>query len=140
VLAVFGDHQPHSFIGSTGGPLQSFDHVRTQPDPRRTFFHVLSSVGHRPFLWPQGEMAPLTLLPTLLSAYIARDVGDLYLPANFLAFRECGPDLLGTPPTTGLYTDEAPPPGTVGAGPLRTCLHLPALLASYRSSGVIRLD
>jgi hypothetical protein len=36
---------------------------------------------------------PASLLPTLVSAFVAASYDDLYLPINFLAFASCGSDI-----------------------------------------------
>lgn len=57
-----------------------------------TFYHIISSV---PGVIPARFSAPVTvsLLPTLLSAYVARGPQDLYLPVKLLALENCrGPN------------------------------------------------
>ena len=38
------------------------------------------------------EPIPVTLLPSLLSAYVAKDIGDIYMPENFYSLDMCGGD------------------------------------------------
>lgn len=91
VLAVYGDHQPHSLTGGGYGDLLSFDELRTVAPKRQTFLHVLSSLP-RPSGNPSGEL-PASILPTVLSAYVSTDGGSLYMPWNLAAFEACGADL-----------------------------------------------
>jgi len=98
VLLVYGDHQPWSFTDGNysvaggemnSGNMPSFARFRRGRSQNLTFFQILSSV---PGVVPAGFGAPITvsLLPTLLSAYAARDPRDLYLPVNLLALEMCG--------------------------------------------------
>jgi phosphoglycerol transferase MdoB-like AlkP superfamily enzyme len=100
VLLIYGDHQPWSFTDGdytvAGGVANahdtaSFARFRRGPNQRITFYHVISSV---PDTVPRGfaKPIPVTLLPSLLSAYVASRVGDLYMPENFYAFDQCGAD------------------------------------------------
>ena len=101
VLLVYGDHQPWSFtkgiFSVAGGTdaeygFKDFSDVRTSADGYQTFFHLLASnqtVIRRRFTKPP----PASLLPTLVSAFVAMSYDDLYLPVNFLAFTSCGSDL-----------------------------------------------
>jgi phosphoglycerol transferase MdoB-like AlkP superfamily enzyme len=101
VLLVYGDHQPWSFTkgvysvaGGTDAEhgFKDFSDVRTSADGYQTFFHLLASnqtVIRSRFTKPP----PASLLPTLVSAFVAVSYDDLYLPVNFLAFTSCGSDL-----------------------------------------------
>jgi hypothetical protein len=101
VLLVYGDHQPWSFTGGVysvaGGTaadqgVKDFSRVRTSADGYQTFFHLLASdntVVKNRFTKPP----PASLLPTLVSAFVATSYDDLYLPINFLAFASCGSDI-----------------------------------------------
>jgi hypothetical protein len=66
--------------------------VRTNADRYQTFFHLLASdktvVRSRLTKTP-----PVSLLPSLVSAFVATSYDDLYLPINFLAFASCGSDI-----------------------------------------------
>jgi hypothetical protein len=58
----------------------------------QTFFHLLASdnkVVRSRFTKPP----PVSLLPTLVSAFVATSYDDLYLPINLLAFTSCGSDI-----------------------------------------------
>lgn len=101
VLLVYGDHQPWSFTegvysvaGGTAAEqgFKNFSGVRTSADGYHTFFHLLASdntVVRSRFTKPP----PVSLLPTLVSAFVATSYDDLYLPINFLAFASCGSDI-----------------------------------------------
>jgi phosphoglycerol transferase MdoB-like AlkP superfamily enzyme len=101
VLLVYGDHQPWSFTdgiysiagGTAAEPgFKNFSGVRTNADGHQTFFHLLASDNNlvrTRFTKPP----PVSLLPTLVSAFVATSYDDLYLPINFLAFASCGSDI-----------------------------------------------
>ncbi len=100
VLLVYGDHQPWSFTDGdysvAGGvanarDMASFTRFRRGPNQRITFYHIVSSV---PDTIPRhfDEPIPVTLLPSLLSAYVAKDIGDIYMPENFYSLDMCGGD------------------------------------------------
>jgi hypothetical protein len=102
VLLIYGDHQPYSFTDgvytTAGGTaveagVSSIARYRRGRNHNLTFFHLRASQGGRV---PASFEIPIpaTLIPSLLSAYVARDNADLYRPVNFLAFRECGSDSL----------------------------------------------
>jgi phosphoglycerol transferase MdoB-like AlkP superfamily enzyme len=113
VLLVYGDHQPWSFTkgiysvaGGTAAAqnFKDFSGVRTSADGYQTFFHLLASdrtVVRNRFTTPP----PASLLPTLVSAFVATSYDDLYLPVNFLSFASCGSDIRGT--TCERYTEFA---------------------------------
>lgn len=101
VLLAYGDHQPWSFTdgrysvagGAARDPnMPGWSGLR-QRDTNITFYHLLASPG---LTWPSNiplsTTLPATLLPTLLSTFVARSGDDIYLPLNLLAFEACGPD------------------------------------------------
>lgn len=100
VLLAYGDHQPWSFTegdysvaGGTvnEGDTSSFARFRRNDNRKITLYHLFSSVrGVVPRSF--DKPIPPTLLPTLLSAYVAAEPDDLYLPVNLLAFERCGSD------------------------------------------------
>src|ERR671919_138348 len=104
VLLIYGDHQPWSFTGGIysipGGTaaedgFKNFFGVRSNADGYQTFFHLLASdntVVRSRFTKPP----PASLLPALVSAFVATSYDDLYLPINFLAFASCGSDIRGS--------------------------------------------
>jgi hypothetical protein len=95
VLVVFGDHQPHTFTSTKAPPLSNFDYVsqRTPASTRETFLHIRSSAPS-PLRCCGTEAPPAFLLPTLVSAYAADGVNDLYLPQNLDVFQRCGSEIL----------------------------------------------
>jgi hypothetical protein len=100
VLMVYGDHQPWSFTDGqfsiAGGEAQdsemaSFAPFRKSDNSQIALYHLLSDMG--PVIPAEFDSPiPATLLPTLISAYVARTPDDLYLPANLLAYDVCGQD------------------------------------------------
>lgn len=135
VLAIFGDHQPHTFTGTKAPPLSNFDYrsERTDDDMRNTFLHIRSSAPN-PLRCCGPEPPPAFLLPTLLSAYVATSVDDLYLPQNLEVYRQCGSDVLIESQARG--TASQPP--RIAAPPHAGCR--PAYLSwlsSIRQSGVM---
>jgi phosphoglycerol transferase MdoB-like AlkP superfamily enzyme len=101
VLVAYGDHQPWSFTDgrySVAGTVaaesgvRDYSAVRRLADDHITFFHVQAStsgiVKARRFVNPP----PVTLLPTLASAFVAASEDDLYIPLNFLMYSTCGSD------------------------------------------------
>ncbi len=101
LLLAYGDHQPWSFTDGqyavAGGIMvdtstENFSALRTAVDAQTTFFHLHATT---PTVMTQprfNQPPPVTLLPTLVSAFIALDENDLYMPVNFLAFSRCGSD------------------------------------------------
>jgi len=133
VLLLFGDHQPHSFTGTGTGRDLDFKPFRKQLDPRFTYFHLMSSLAN--VVNCCGSAIPhVTFLPSLISAYTAKDVGDLYLAVNFFAFKECGPYLMRSPIVPGLYAKLEP------AGNALQCSAYDEILAAYRKANLIGLD
>jgi phosphoglycerol transferase MdoB-like AlkP superfamily enzyme len=101
VLLVYGDHQPWSFTGGiysiAGGTaaeqgFKNFAGVRTHADAYETVFHLLAS-DKTVVRSGLTKTPPASLLPTLVSAFVATSYDDLYLPINFLALANCGSDL-----------------------------------------------
>lgn len=124
VLLVYGDHQPHTFA-TNERMFEHRDHLRFAPfkyrtAERETFFRIWSSLDGRLQTAPP-PMPHLTVLPTLLSAYVAARTEDLYLGVNLFAWQQCGGDALapGRPPE---------PPA---------CPEYWQILASYRASGLV---
>jgi len=90
VLLVFGDHQPHTFSG-TGGIHYDYGVFRKIADTRMTFFHVISSVPGKK-LRCCSVIPSATMLPTLLSGYVANSPDDVYLGINLWLHDRCGTD------------------------------------------------
>jgi hypothetical protein len=100
VLLAYGDHQPWSFTdglysvagGEAADPAMSrFSSLRANADPNLTVYHLVTSVPGV----VRGSLnapPPATLLPTLISSFVAASDDDLYMPINFLAYERCGSD------------------------------------------------
>ncbi|MBW6506060.1 MAG: sulfatase-like hydrolase/transferase [Rhodobacteraceae bacterium] len=133
VLAVYGDHQPYSFTG--GGSAEhnmglDFSAVRADFSKRKTILKILSSLPSP--LDCCGEVpVPATMLPTLISSYVATSIPDLYLPENLYQYDHCGRDWIGEMIATTFY-------GRADAGDDRTCGRFETLVAAYKASGVIQ--
>ena len=90
VLAVFGDHQPNSFTGTAQTPFwkpEDYSKLRRASNDV-TFYQIRSSLPS-PFAVKSLDV-PIVMLPTLLSAYVASDLTDVYLPDNFNIQARCG--------------------------------------------------
>jgi hypothetical protein len=132
VLLVFGDHQPHTFTG-TGGFQYDYGPLRARSDPHETFFHVFASRTLRR-IECCSVAPPTSLLPTLLSGFVAAGPDDVYLGANFWLFDRCGTDAVGRNFSDRLGAlDEAPDAGR-GAD-CRSAYE--RAVAAYRESGVV---
>lgn len=101
VLMVYGDHQPHSFTRTWQWVQGDYDSVRTSASKNQTFVHVFSSIkdGKKSLA---GEL-PASLLPTVLSSFVANGPDDLYMAANLLLYRTCGSDLYPAAPSAGMF-------------------------------------
>jgi phosphoglycerol transferase MdoB-like AlkP superfamily enzyme len=133
LLVTFGDHQPHSFTG-TGGYADDYSSFRRKADQQETLYRFAGTVPNRFRLQP-GSI-PVTLLPTLISAFVAAGPGDLYLGANLLLFEACGIDAIGgtfSYATGGTLLDSVRP-GT----DTECSAALSAALASYRKAGIFQ--
>ncbi len=82
VLLVYGDHLPHTF--ATNERLfehrehREFEQFRYREAQRETFFRIFSSLDNR-FTGLPKTAPHVSVLPTLMSAYVARSPADLYL-------------------------------------------------------------
>jgi hypothetical protein len=106
VVLAFGDHQPHTF--TSGGNVKglNFTRFRRRLDPRYTYFHLMSSLPGVARCCDQ-VVPHITLLPTLLSGFVASGLDDLYLPENFLALKRCGKDPLKASAPSLVLTSKA---------------------------------
>src|SRR5215204_2572199 len=89
ILLLFGDHQPHTFVGSGGSVLSpySYEHLRKRPNDR-TFYQIRGSIKS-PF--PSRKLAlPINVLPTVVSAFISETPDSWYMADNLAVLRECG--------------------------------------------------
>ncbi|MFO1114997.1 MAG: LTA synthase family protein [Beijerinckiaceae bacterium] len=90
VLVVFGDHQPNSFTGTGRMPLWSpNDYSAQRRAPNDVTFYQIRSSAPSPFATKQLD-ASIVMLPTLVSAYVAANENDMYLPGNFAIQARCG--------------------------------------------------
>jgi len=90
VLAVFGDHQPNSFTGTGRMPMWSpNDYSALRRAPNDVTFYQIRSSAPSPFAAKHLDTS-IVMLPTLLSAYVAKDKRDMYLPGNFAIQARCG--------------------------------------------------
>jgi len=89
VLAVFGDHQPHTFT-SKGGMQYDFSPYRTSAPKNETFVHVMSSLPGA-FDCCRSTV-PAFVLPTLVSSMLSHEPSYAYLPVNTALVASCGPD------------------------------------------------
>jgi hypothetical protein len=134
VLLVFGDHQPHTF-SSTGGFQYDYSRFRRIADTRTTFFHVISSVPGKE-LKCCSVMPSATMLPTLLSGYVASSPDDVYLGINLWLHARCGTDAVQR--DFGNFMHKLAPRATAGRTPTCQAAYQRAL-SGYRASGVVRL-
>jgi hypothetical protein len=90
VLAVFGDHQPNSFTGTAKTPFWSpHDYSSLRRATNDVTFYQIRSSAPSPFTTKTLDTS-VVMLPTLLSAYVAANLADIYLPGNFAIQARCG--------------------------------------------------
>jgi phosphoglycerol transferase MdoB-like AlkP superfamily enzyme len=90
VLAVFGDHQPNTFTGTAKTPFWSpYDYSKLRHASNDVTFYQIRSSLPSPFATATLDTS-VVMLPTLLSAYVAKDSRDVYLPGNFEIQAQCG--------------------------------------------------
>lgn len=135
VLAVYGDHQPYTFTGNGGEKWNlglNFDAFRKDKEMRTTFLKILSSKPD-PLRSRRGEALPLSMLPSLVSAYVAEDQESLYMPENLYRQQSCGPDWIGS--LTRFLSDGR----SSGSGLSGHCRASEKLKVSYAQSGALGL-
>ena len=135
VLLVFGDHQPHTFA-STGGFQYDYGAFRKIADTRMTFFHILSSVPGKK-LRCCSVVPSATMLPTLLSGYVASSPDDVYLGINLWLHDRCGTDAVRR--DFGNFMSKLAPRDIAERTDACSAAYERAL-SWYRTSGVVRLD
>jgi Sulfatase len=135
VLLVFGDHQPHTF-SSTGGFQYDYSGLRQSADTRTTFFHVIASVPGKK-LRCCAVMPSATMLPTLLSGYVASSPDDVYLGINLWLHARCGTDAVHR--EFGNFMNKLAP-RAIAARTQACHAAYERALSGYRASGVVRLD
>jgi len=130
VLLIYGDHQPHTFTRTSKWSDRDYDGVRKTPDKKQTFVHVFSSVPN--WATKLDAEVPASLLPTIISSFVAKNGKDLYLPENLYLYRACGAELypgihsggfarIGTETTEGTALD-APVPAQQAANTNAACV------------------
>lgn len=132
VLLVYGDHQPWQFVGRTTNEWTlglSFDDFR-KDESRRHIPLVVFSSKPDPFACCSGEIVPLTISPTLMSAYTASSMEDIYLPENLYARDVCGPDWIGDLVGDAAYYD------TTTSDLSRRCAQFDSILAAFQERSV----
>ena len=110
VLLLVGDHQPHTFTQDVAVDTTPTPSTLRSPhdySPYRmgskseTIFHLASS--KRGIVnCCEGDPPPASLMPSLLSAFVASAPSDVYLGVNFLLYRHCGSDFLAGAESHGL--------------------------------------
>ncbi|NBY19705.1 hypothetical protein EBQ74_05555 [bacterium] len=82
VIAIFGDHQPHTFVAPR------FEKNRTSISPFETSYSIVKS----PTIQLLNIQPPfhISLIPTWISTLLATHHEDLYLPENFFLYEQCG--------------------------------------------------
>jgi hypothetical protein len=136
VLLVFGDHQPHTFT-STGNEVQyDFNEFRRNSDKNITFFHIFSTASTRLRL-PASTAPPATVLPTLVSSFLAKAPEDVYLGLNLWLYAHCGSDAVGRQFPGGLNGMNSAPEANRSAG---CSSAYDRALAGYRNAGVFRFS
>jgi phosphoglycerol transferase MdoB-like AlkP superfamily enzyme len=105
IVLLYGDHQPHTFI--SGAPkFPDFSAYRTEASKFETVFHLRSSVRGRTVFWNDAPL-PASLIPSVLSSFVASSKDDLYLGMNFYLFAKCGSDFFPVNKPNGVF-DEPP--------------------------------
>ena len=90
VLAVFGDHQPNTFTGTARTPFWSpHDYSGLRHGANDVTFYQIRASAPSPFAVRRLDAA-VTMLPTLISAYVADGPRDMYLTGNFEVQARCG--------------------------------------------------
>lgn len=90
VLVLFGDHIPHTFVGSRG--YSHYDYGRLLQLPKsQTFYQVRTSIETT--VPHKVKQIKSSLLETLVSNLIRREAEPLYLPENLMLETVCGDEL-----------------------------------------------
>jgi hypothetical protein len=135
VIAIYGDHQPYTFTGGDRKWSLGLDFGKHRKDQsrRKTIIEFISSKDN-PLICCGSDPMPLTLFPTMLSAYIADSPNSIYLPENFFRVDHCGSDWIGF--LVGMLFYERSEVEASG----RTCDKYDSLIAAYQRSGVMSLQ
>jgi Sulfatase len=86
VVLIYGDHQPPTFT-------EKYSLYRTSAPLKETVFQLVSSIPHR--ITCCDNALPATLIPSLISAFVAANAEDIYLGINFYLYDKCGPSPFG---------------------------------------------
>lgn len=122
VLAVFGDHQPNSFTGTGRMPLWApNDYSALRRASNDVTFYQIRASAPSPFATKQLDIS-VVMLPTLLSAYVAKDKRDMYLPGNFAIQARCGENIALPRLNKAYGSDAAIPDGQANADPKASAL------------------
>ena len=135
VLLAFGDHQPFTFT-DTGGDQFDYRPLRRHPEnAHTTYFHIYSSVPERKLRCCQIT-PPATVLPTLLSGFVAGSADDVYLGINLWLYDQCGSDAVRRNFGDSLEALSRP----ARDGRTQACkVAYRRAIAGYRKSGTFRL-
>jgi hypothetical protein len=134
VILIFGDHQPHTFTTTK----IDYGLVRTDKSSRETFFHVLSSAPQR--LKCCVSPVPTSLLPTLISAFVALNPEDIYLGVNFYLYNQCGSEIVTKGLPIGVWEERN---RDSGAEPHRNdacTVAYKRTITAYHRSGIMRYN
>lgn len=144
VLALFGDHQPHTFTSTGKTPFWSaHDYSKSRRSPSDVTLYQIRSTAPSPFADERFD-APIVLLPTLISAYVASDPHDLYLPQNLEIAARCGLSINITSKDSLLWNrmpghaNETPSRARPGGGDDSCTRAVNAALPAYRRLLAIR--
>jgi hypothetical protein len=101
-----------------------------------TFFHIISSVPGKK-LRCCAVIPSATMLPTLLSGYVASSPDDVYLGINLWLHDRCGTDAVRR--DFGNFMSKLAPRAVTERTQACSAAYERAL-SGYRTSGVVRLD
>lgn len=107
VFIIYGDHQPHEFTGSYKNNHFNYDIVRRDFSKNQTFVHIMSSIDH--FKLDFKEEIPVSILPSILSAFVVGNHKDLYALPNFYLYDKNGSNFfpnLNAPGRFGFINNE----------------------------------
>ncbi len=132
VILGYGDHQPHTFTGTGPFATKNYTPFRTDVSIKETSYKLESSISGSVHCCGNA-VVPVTLIPSLLSAYVAQNPADLYVPINFYLFHKCGADVVPRNSYLAFRTDDRWGP------PTRICdATLSQALPAIQRSGVLR--
>ncbi len=127
-------HQPASFTGSRSAVVRDYRPYRRSPDLHMTFFRIQTSMPGR--LTCCEPAPPATVLPTLLSAFVADRPEDIYLGENLWLYERCGLDAIGNEYVNSLNSMQ---PATDNHRSPECTRAYEQAIAAFRSSNIIRI-